>query len=232
MTKALAVPAKREWIYSDELAESNYRMFEFRLVYQGLLLAADKEGHRSEHKQAIRRYFHPQLVNLWNTKHPLKERVDSTFKYSQGGLFANGLEAIATAYRIGQQKFLPIVTNDDFLVCGLDILLLRRDFSSVVNSGDLDNRIKTLIDALRIPTAAEGFSGPENPLCCVMEDDRLISEIRVLADYLFADPEQLVHDPKVSPSTGEYKIKENHVIAVVHVTVKATRHAPGNVEFL
>jgi hypothetical protein len=210
-------------------------MFEFRLVYQGLLLASDKEGHRAEHKQAIRRYFHPQLVNLWNTKHPLKERVDSTFLYGQRegkGEWANGLEAVATNYRIGQQKFLPIVTHDDFLVCGLDILLLRRDFSSVVNSGDLDNRIKTLIDALRLPTPAEGFDGPENPLCCVMEDDKLISEIRVLADYLFADPEQLVHDPKISAFTGEYKIKENHVIAVVHVTVKATRHAPGNVEFL
>jgi hypothetical protein len=210
-------------------------MFEFRLVYQGLLLGSDKEGHRGEHKHDIRRYFHPQLVNLWNTKHPLKERVDASLLYGS----ANGpeaqktsLERLATNFRIGDRKILPIVTRDDFLVCGLDVLLLRRDFTSVVNSGDLDNRIKTLIDALRIPSADEVVEGPENPLCCVMENDKLVSEIRVLADYLFADPEQLVHSPKMSLFTGEYKIKENHVIAIVHVTVKATRHAPGNVEFL
>jgi hypothetical protein len=210
-------------------------MFEFRLIYQGLLLSSDKEAHHSKHKHDIRRYFHPQLVNLWNTKHPLKQRVDSNFLYSshrgpEAGV--TGLERLATNFRIGDRKILPVVTRDDFLVCGVDILLLRRDFTSVVNSGDLDNRIKTLIDAMRIPSAAEIVEGPENPLCCVMEDDKLISEIRVLADYLFADPEQLVHSPKMSPVTGEYKIKENHVIAVVHVTVKATRHAPGNVEFL
>ena len=38
--------------------------------------------------------------------------------------------------------------------------------------------------------------------------------------------------PKYRSLTGDPTIKENHVIAVVHVTVKATRHAPGNVEFL
>lgn len=220
-------------------------MFEFRLVYQGLLKGNEAT---SAEKQYIRSYFHKQLVNLWRTKHPLRQRVDQAFIYgttvensparvdilksADANSSRIGMERLATNFKIGEQRFLPIVTQEDFLVCGLDILLLRRDFREIIDSGDLDNRIKTLIDALRIPKPNENYEGPENPLCCVMEDDRLVSEIRVVGDYLFADPEQIVHSPKTSPITGEYKIRENHVITIVHVTVKATRHAPGNVEFL
>ena len=54
------------------------------------------------------------------------------------------LDVLSSNFRMGGQKFLPIVTRDDFLVCGLDILLLRRDFSSVINSGDLDNRSENI----------------------------------------------------------------------------------------
>ncbi len=72
-----------------------------------------------------------------------------------------------------------------------------------MDSGDLDGRLKTIIDALRIPKAGENSDGPENPLLCVMEDDGLISELRVTGDLLLAQPEQLVHSPKISLFTGD-----------------------------
>jgi hypothetical protein len=40
------------------------------------------------------------------------------------------------------------------LACGLDILFLRRDMPGVPlihSGGDIDNRLKTLFDALKIP---------------------------------------------------------------------------------
>jgi hypothetical protein len=115
-------------------------MFEFRLVYQGVLLSSDKEGHHRKHKNDIRRYFHPQLVNLWNTKHPLKERIEAALLYgvsSEPEEGMTGLQRLGIKFKMGGKKLLPIVTHDDFLVCGLDILLLRRDFTSIINSGEM-----------------------------------------------------------------------------------------------
>lgn len=34
------------------------------------------------------------------------------------------MERLATNFKIGERRFLPIVTQEEFLVCGLDILLL------------------------------------------------------------------------------------------------------------
>ena len=84
-------------------------MLDFRLIYQGLLLGADKEGHRSEHKQQIRRYFHEQLVHIWKTKNPLRYRIEGTPTSSDAELMAS----VPTNFMVGQKKLLPIATRDD-----------------------------------------------------------------------------------------------------------------------
>jgi hypothetical protein len=83
------------------------------------------------------------------------------------------------------------VTKDLGLVCGLDILFLRPEPpGSVVQSGDLDNRLKTLFDALRMPGPdANELAGnlPESdevPFYCLVEDDKSISQISVQTDTL------------------------------------------------
>lgn len=192
-------------------------MFEFHLHYQGLLLSSGNSG-RSDHKQDVRRYFHDQLANLWKLKYPLKYKAEH-------------LNNLATDFRMGDKKFIPIATHDNFLACGLDVTLLSRDFRGVMDSGDLDGRLKTIIDALRIPKAGENSDGPENPLLCVMEDDGLISELRVTGDLLLAQPEQLVHSPKISLFTGDPTIKESHALVLVRVTMKATRRTAISDEF-
>jgi hypothetical protein len=55
--------------------------------------------------------------------------------------------------------------------------------------------VRTLLDALRIPDNADetGRATPtedEKPLFCLLEDDRLISEVKVTADQLLTLPEQ------------------------------------------
>jgi hypothetical protein len=77
----------------------------------------------------------------------------------------------------------------------------------------------------------ENCDGPENPLLCVMEDDGLISEIRVTGDLLLAQPKQLVHSPKISLFTGDPTIKESHALVLIRVTMKALRRVPMNDEF-
>ena len=59
-----------------------------------------------------------------------------------------------------------------------------------MNSGDIDNRLKTLFDALRPPTCKEelgGYDTPtpdERPFYCLMTDDKLITKVALETDRL------------------------------------------------
>ena len=238
---ALAVqyPIYREWEISDDFKESPVkRMLEFRLVYQGLLEGADRDNPRSKHKHDIRRYLHKQLVKLWHTKYPLKGYIDPpesgwpqyTLVDQDGSPLRPYIERMADQYQMGGKKFVPIVRREWALTCALDILILRRDHFPVINSGDLDNRIKTLLDALRIPQVGQFCEGDEEPLFCLLEDDKLVAEIKVTADLLLPQPEQVIENPRVTLA-GEYAASVNHALALIHVMVKPTRVYEGNVEF-
>ena len=57
---------------------------------------------------------------------------------------------------VGGRIFQPLVRESFALKCGLDILFLRQESpGKVYQGGDLDNRIKTLLDALSVPQAPE-----------------------------------------------------------------------------
>ena len=85
---------------------------------------------------------------------------------------------------------MPLVTKDLGLTCAIEILFLRPDPpGSLISSGDIDNRLKTVFDALRIPAGPPELGGhspaeDENPLYCLLEDDRLISRVSVETDVL------------------------------------------------
>jgi hypothetical protein len=82
--------------------------------------------------------------------------------------------------------------------------------------GDLDNRIKTLIDGLRMPRQVSEMGGVvpgdgQDPMFCLLEDDKVVYEFNVKADQLLAGPLQ-----------GQ---SERDVVAIigVHITT-ALRH--------
>jgi hypothetical protein len=203
-------------------------MLEFRLIYQGLLQGADRDNSRSEHKHQIRRYIHKQLFTLWHTKEPLKSRtIPPQPPWAHRNRPAD-IERIAAQYQMGGKTFLPIMSSEWNLTCALDILILRRDDFPVITSGDLDNRIKTLLDALRIPKVGEFCDGEENPLYCLLEDDKLVGELKVTADLLLSTPEQVIENPRITPF-GEYAANVNHTLTMMHVRVKRT--GTGNTDF-
>jgi hypothetical protein len=77
----------------------------------------------------------------------------------------------------------------------LDILFLRAEGKNyILQGGDIDGRLKTLFDALRIPRDANELPAraepepDENPLFCLLENDDLISEVRVNTDRLLSLP--------------------------------------------
>jgi hypothetical protein len=96
----------------------------------------------------------------------------------------------------------------------LDILFLRRDppGSPIITGGDIDNRLKVLLDGLKMPKDCSQLPAnwrpglDQNPLYCLMEDDNLITEIKVTSDRLL-----------IPATEDEHR---NSVELVIHVTTK------------
>ncbi|HZM57458.1 MAG TPA: hypothetical protein VFC03_20785 [Acidimicrobiales bacterium] len=54
---------------------------------------------------------------------------------------------------IGAHVFAPLICTNLRLLAELDILMLRPEVPGrIINHGDIDNRLKTLFDALRAPS--------------------------------------------------------------------------------
>jgi hypothetical protein len=89
---------------------------------------------------------------------------------------------------VDQVTFIPIVYEGLSLIARLDILFLRPDDPGkvITQTGDLDNRIKTLFDGLRAPKQDELPPGTTHtdPVWCLLEDDALVTEFSVRTDRL------------------------------------------------
>jgi hypothetical protein len=129
---------------------------------------------------------------------------------------------------IGQYCFIPLVTRLHGLVCEIDVTFLRReDPGAIVNAGgDIDNRLKTLFDALRIPHDASELgrsvdSGDPLEIFCLLEDDVLITRLGLQTGRLLGP---LHPDAHVKAPTDV----ELHM----HVAVKVSAGSYANVDFL
>jgi hypothetical protein len=161
---------------------------EFRLVLRGHL-PSNKRG-TVDAKHRIRRELHPQLRSLWQQHPALKD----FWEHPRHG-FARISDRAKQFERFGF-RFLPLVTADAEIACALDILILRREepFHLFTGGGDIDGRVKTLLDGLRMPSQGPEVNGQkpesdEDPFFCLLEDDKLIYEINVTTDRLLVPPE-------------------------------------------
>jgi hypothetical protein len=88
-------------------------------------------------------------------------------------------------------SFRPLVRESYALHCGLKIAFLRREPpGKVYQGGDIDGRIKTIIDALTMPQHVEQvFEKSEltDPIYCLLEDDSLVSGFEVQSERLLGD---------------------------------------------
>lgn len=173
---------------------------QFRLTYEGTLFASQGEkinsqkDSRVDHKHDIRQKFHDQLKRLWDITPHLRtgSRSGPSALVMQQSPVAPPRDVASMSARYSHYgwNFVPLVTSDLGLMCSLDILFLRPDPpGSVLQSGDIDNRLKTLFDALQIPDANQNYQQrtcvPENrPFFCLMENDRLITKVSVETDQL------------------------------------------------
>ena len=172
---------------------------EFRLVLRGHL-PPDKRG-TVPVKHRIRQELHPQLRTLWQQHPALRGAFDPKMNLRKKGQQSRIEELASDNDKFGF-RFVPLVKKKDF-ACALDILLLRRQepFRTFDPVGDLDGRVKTLIDGLRMPQVHQevGDYKPapdENPFFCLMDDDSAIFDFKVKVHRLLvpAEPEEPERD--------------------------------------
>jgi hypothetical protein len=178
----------------------------FTLTYDGEL-GSSGNSPKPEEKWQIRRALHPQLAELWQT-HPVLSRLAYVAIPQSGGFWTveqhhkepfaprpnnPGDRALCGPIEVGGAKFIPLVRDSMASICHLQILFLRKEAPGklIKQAGDLDNRIKTLFDALRMPNLDEMrlINGPiDEPFYCLLEDDTLISGFEVNSGYLLSRP--------------------------------------------
>ena len=172
-------------------------VMEFRLTYAGPLYGASKTKTRADHKHEIRCHFHPQLRRLWEvTPHLRNARaVDPGGGYIHPAALEMAAQLrvdwLASQFQRNGYRFVPLVTEELSLLCSVSILFLRPDApGSLIQSGDIDNRLKTLFDALRIVGSAQELgkyqepAEDQTPFFCLLEDDSLITRVSVETDTL------------------------------------------------
>ena len=92
---------------------------------------------------------------------------------------------------VGKFVFQPIICRGRNVSCELDIKIFSRiPFGSVYHGGDLDNRIKTLFDALCVPKleqlpANDSPATDESLFSVLLQDDFLITDFCVKTEQLF-----------------------------------------------
>jgi len=187
----------------------------FRLLYNGPLKAGGKD---QKHIHEIRKYLQPQLENLWKFP-PLN--MPGTDKVTSAKI---GHDDSPQDIKIAGRLYRPIVQSKINLLAELDILFLRPEPPGKMfnTTGDLDNRIKTLFDALKPPDPNQAIKldTTEDPTLfhVLLEDDALISGLHITTDRLLPAPHQTLSGGTV------------HL--VVTVTITATHAHMDNLHML
>jgi hypothetical protein len=148
-------PQKRVILHSERDYDEDGDVMEFRLTYEGELLSASNNKPRASEKHAIRKDFHQQLKQLWEITPHLKEPrhpLPGTMMFVDKDIPVSRQDYLAKKFDRFGFNFVPLVTEDFDLWCAIDILFLRSGPpGKVFESGDLDNRFKTVFDALKMP---------------------------------------------------------------------------------
>lgn len=204
----------------------------FRLTYEGPLYASQpddcgfKGDRRGPNKHDIRKKLHPQLKRLWEITPFLKAGSGTgpdALITEETEEIDYRIETLSKVHSHYGWNFVPLISHSLKLFCGLDILFLRPEApGSVIQSGDIDNRLKTLFDAFRVPLAGERYDErrpehDEEPFFVLLEEDKLITKIAVETDQM------------LEPVNG--KFNKSDVRLIITVNIRPYELHLGNLPF-
>lgn len=214
-------------------------LMRFHLVFRGLLPSAGNKP-KPSYAAHIRKKLHPQLQELWRTHHVMKRvartgiiKRDDGAAYlvtSEGPFdverdierFPAGPDEVDLTGPIisGGHSFRPLIRESLQLNCSLSVTFLRHDdpLQGVTQNGDLDGRIKCLLDALTMPKPeiAVRFPPQSEPMYCLMESDALISDLEIETGRLLSPGDRHKHEVQL----------------IIEVAVNVLRVGPWNMPLL
>ncbi|MGO9025279.1 MAG: hypothetical protein ACLQIQ_13435 [Beijerinckiaceae bacterium] len=203
-------------------------LMKFTLTYDGSLPASANKA-KNQAKWDIRAKFHPQLKDLW-ANHPALSAFEIEGRYfpRSGGATLRqehhlnplgvkwGPTDPSSVYDLCESIekhgawFRPLVRESCALHCGLKIIFLRKERpGKIYQGGDIDGRIKTLLDALTMPQHVEQVlekTPHDDPIYCLLEEDSLVSGLQVETERLL--------------TTDDYPVDYARLIIEVDVRVR------------
>jgi len=149
---------------------------EFCLHYYGRLKSRDTAAGKHE----IRKALHSQIKSLCEAApfaQAFKGDIEERRKPTEKPMFIEH----------GDRRYWFLISEYLKTVADLNITtLVPHEVGRIVqNGGDIDNRIKTLFDALRVPSvpseipASDSFDYTKGGMYCLLEDDKLINRISI-----------------------------------------------------
>lgn len=166
----------------------------FVLHYRGPLRA----NGRPEHKNEIRQAIHSQLARLWRQE-PLSGYPNLLEPRKREGNYC-------LLRPFGPFTFVPLVNAEMNVIAELRVTLLRPETPGhlITQGGDIDNRLKTLFDALTMPRhtdqlpAGAAPTADQVPFFCLLEDDNLVTAVAIRTEQLL--------EPAGDPSTVDLTV--------------------------
>lgn len=198
----MSSPEYMEW------PTSGLEIMKFTLTYDGELWSQQTSG-AFEKKWEIREHLRPQLEELRRSHPTIKTMMRRVPKdaaiyqpWERHHTFVPDPSIpdpplgpteidLGEPLTIAGVRFLPLVRSSYALTCSLNILFMRpQPPGEIYIKGDLDNRLKLFIDALRMPQPSEAAqvapyaASSGEPINCLLQDDSLITGLSVNSTQL------------------------------------------------
>ncbi|MEQ9542808.1 MAG: hypothetical protein RIU46_38980 [Deltaproteobacteria bacterium] len=168
----------------------------------------------------MRKVFHPQLVDLWSQP-PLSAQRSRLLDPNRRP--ENPPGGWNVLHDVAGHTFAATVNSRLETTAELEIVLLRPEAPGALlaQGGDIDNRLKTLLDALTIPrhenAVPDAFvpAEDERPFHCLLEDDALVTALSVRT-HRWLNPDAA---------------RDSEVVLLVHVATSTRTKRLDNADF-
>jgi hypothetical protein len=173
-----------------EAIATDLEMLRFSLKYEGELKSTTDRRTRVADKNRLRWHFSDQLEALLCRGDFSRIQTRNREPDNETG---NGITLDLSKIGGGEIKgvyYIPVIDRTFIAVCSLAIRLDRSERPGSLfehgndGDGDLDNRLKTLLDALRVPhnenEARQHETEPNKRTCvCLFEDDSMVTALNI-----------------------------------------------------
>jgi hypothetical protein len=181
----------------------------FKLIYTGEIKINPKK--RTQHLSDIRTAISPQLKRLTEIA-PYSVIRDKLLKSGKG------------IREVGGARFFPIITPELDLLAELDVQILHPELLETPHA-DIDNRMKTLLDALKRPQSAhevcEGCG--DEVIYTLLDDDHLVTKMTINTSHLLTSD----YDSNAKRSQEDYEL-----LVIVTVSIRASKGTMDNLAII